>query len=325
MMIKHNSEPLIFNGKNKKSKYFEGWYFKQVSADLKNIISVIPGISYSGNDSHSFIQTIINRDIDGKQVLTTHYHRFPTTDFIYTDEPFSLEIGKNIFRKDGIELDLLDDEYTLQGVIEFSKFTSIERNILSPNAMGYFAHLPLMECYHDIISMDHRLDGSLLLNNKLIDFNGGKGYIEKDWGTSFPKEYIWLQSNHFKGSDASIMCSIANIPFIGTSFKGFICNLTVNGQEYRFASYNNSKVLEANYTDNTLDILLAKSNLKLKITAKIIDGGELKAPKNGIMDIVIKEGLCGVLDVKLTRSPGEVIFEGNGNPCAIEIVNSNTV
>ena len=36
MILKHKSEPLIFNGKNRKNKYFEGWYFKQVSADLTN-------------------------------------------------------------------------------------------------------------------------------------------------------------------------------------------------------------------------------------------------------------------------------------------------
>lgn len=99
MILKHNDEPLIFNGKKKKNKYFEGWYFKQVSAELNHIISGIPGISNSENDSHSFIQTIINRDVDGKSVLTTHYHRFSSNDFKYTDEPFRLEIGKNIFRR----------------------------------------------------------------------------------------------------------------------------------------------------------------------------------------------------------------------------------
>ncbi|MCK7537696.1 MAG: tocopherol cyclase family protein [Marinilabiliales bacterium] len=33
---------------------------------------------------------------------------------------------------------------------------------------------------------------------KMADFSGGRGYIEKDWGHSFPSAYVWMQSNHFQ-------------------------------------------------------------------------------------------------------------------------------
>ena len=41
--------------------------------------------------------------------------------------------------------------------------------------------------------MNHTVNGVLMINNEEIDINNGKGYIEKDWGTSFPKKYIWIQ------------------------------------------------------------------------------------------------------------------------------------
>ena len=40
-------KPEVFQGNLKRKKYFEGWYFKHVSKDLKNVWSFIPGISLS--------------------------------------------------------------------------------------------------------------------------------------------------------------------------------------------------------------------------------------------------------------------------------------
>ena len=52
----------IFQGNQKKRKYFEGWYFKMVAKDGASIISVIPGISLSvdGSEQHSFIHSFIH-------------------------------------------------------------------------------------------------------------------------------------------------------------------------------------------------------------------------------------------------------------------------
>jgi len=50
--------PDWFQGNGKKKNYFEGWYFKIVSKDGKHTWAFIPGISYGGNQNHSFIQVI---------------------------------------------------------------------------------------------------------------------------------------------------------------------------------------------------------------------------------------------------------------------------
>ena len=320
MALKHKKNPLTFQGENKNNKYFEGWYFKQVSSDLKNIISIIPGISKNDTDSHSFIQVIISRDLEGRMQLNTQYYRFFVNDFKYMYEPSCLIIGDNVFSDEGIKLNLSNDEYSIQGSIRFSQLTKIKRSIISPDAMGYFSYLPFMECYHDIISMNHRLEGVLTVNGEVFDLNKGRGYIEKDFGTSFPKEYIWLQSNHFGDTDASIMFSLAHIPFLGFSFKGFICNFTFNGREYRFATYNNSKAVKTFYSDNFIKLAVTKGKYFLVIKAEICrDSGGLKAPVNGAMDNIIKEGLTGSVDIRLLKD-SKVLFAGKGNPCAIEFI-----
>jgi len=108
--------------------------------------------------------------------------------------------------------------------------------------MGPFQWIPFMECRHEIISMSHSLRGSLTVNGKVLDFDGEKGYIEGDRGRSFPRDYLWLQCNRFS-QEASVMVSIAHIPFIGHSFQGCICVIQYKGQEYRLATYLGVKVV----------------------------------------------------------------------------------
>ncbi len=319
-MRKYIDEPLLFQGRKQKKNYFEGWYFKQVSKDLESSISVIPGITIGNQNSHAFVQTIINTQSISGPKHETHYYQFPIENFIYQDNPFVLKIGDNVFSEAGIELHLFDEPFSLHGKIAFTTFAKINTSIISPNIMGPFAYLPFMECYHGVISMVHSTSGSLVYNQKTIDFDNGKGYIEKDWGHSFPKEYIWLQSNHFAVSGTSIMCSVANIPFWHTSFQGFICNLTVKGEEYRFATYNRSRLVDMKTSEHQIDILIEKGALALKLQANIFGGGALKAPKNGNMSNVIKEGLDGILKVTLTKKSGEVLFDGEGSACGIELV-----
>lgn len=50
-----------------------------------------------------------------------------------------------------------------------------------------FSFIPFMECNHDIVSVNHDLRGRISVNRNVIEFDGGKGYIEKDWGVSFPE------------------------------------------------------------------------------------------------------------------------------------------
>lgn len=66
--------------------------------------------------------------------------------------------------------------------------------------------------------MKHSLQGELVWNDQPIDFDQGIGYIEKDWGSSFPATYVWAQCNQFETSDARFFFSAAEIPFLGGRF-----------------------------------------------------------------------------------------------------------
>ena len=87
-------------------------------------------------------------------------------------------------------------------------------------------------------------------NAESINFTGGRGYIEKDWGQSFPAGYVWFQSNHFDIAGTSLTASIAVIPWLGSAFRGFIVGLWHQDKLYRFATYTGAKTKTLTITDD---------------------------------------------------------------------------
>ncbi len=310
-----------FNGENfqgkRNSKYFEGWYYKLVSKDKKSVYSFIPGISYPDNNekAHSFIQ-IINGS-NGK----TNYVEYSADSFTPIDDSLSITIDSNKFSKHGIKLDINDENISANGVVYFNDMIQIVKSVFSPGAMGFFGYFPFMECFHEVISMNHLLSGNLEINNKEINFDGGKGYIEKDWGASFPKKYIWIQSNHFSDESVSLMCSIAEIPFLFCTFTGFICILNIRGMEYRFATYNNSKISNLIILEKEVCVSLKNSKYTLQITADKNSGGFLQAPLQGNMTRRITESINSNIDIKLRNKDGATIYKDTGDITGLEIVN----
>jgi len=282
-----------------------------------NSFAIIPGINLGEGDFHAFIQVI---SFDEEKVIT-EYFQFPVAAFSYEDEPFAIRIGENRFSKTKIQIELKSDTISISGCFDFGELKQIKRSLKEPNVMGIFGYLSFMECYHGIISMKHTCNGTLSINGGERSFLGGCGYIEKDWGRSFPKEYVWVQSNHFADEETGIMISVGRIPFLGTAFKGFICIANILGKEYRFATYNQAKILTEEVSDERVLYRMKRKGFVLEIEAEIIESGILVAPKDGHMLKAIKEGLSGRVRVKLMKTDESIIYEETGYCAGIEIVN----
>ena len=315
MYLKKITHPEYFQGNRKKNNYFEGWYYKLVTSDQKVSIAFIPGISINKKDPHTFIQVFISKD----DHLKTHYYRFKSDDFTYSYDQFQTQIATNLFTLNEVNVKLDHDAMSVTGTIYLDHHIGLNKTIFQPNIMGPFAYIPFMECNHGVISMQSTLKGKLTINGTEYDFTGGKAYIEKDWGKSFPKAYIWLQSNHFNNSETSFMFSYATIPFLGLSFKGLIVNLIYNHKEYRFATYNQTRILQKEIDKDHIDFILKKGRYKLHVYAKKEDDVDLKSPALGLMNQTIKEGLSGIIKLKL-YDKNTLIFEDEGLNSGIEIM-----
>jgi len=318
-MLHKLKNPILFQGNLHKKNYFEGWYYKMVSADGNCSVALIPGISLTKQHSHAFIQVFVT--YNGAD-LKTIYAEFDKNSFIASEFPFALNIQNNTFTENGVDISILHKDVNIQGKVNFSNNTKIETSLLFPSIMGYFSFFTFMECYHGIVSMNHQLDGSLTIDGTPVNFSGGKGYIEKDWGKSFPREYVWMQSNHFENSSTSFMFSEAVIPFKVFRFNGLIVNLIVNGIEYRFATYNGSRVIAKVIKSNSVRYEIVKGSLKLCLEAHNDKTISLASPKNGAMVQSIKEGLSGEIKLQLFAN-NKLIYADTGTHAGLEIMMKN--
>lgn len=308
-----------FKGKLTKKSYFEGWYFKMVSKDLNKTLSLIPGVSLNKTDPHAFIQVIYYNKTNKLNNIYTDYIRYDIDAFSYWKELMEVRIGDSIFSPTYVHLDIRSKDTVLTGEISYNEHQLIKTNLLSPSVMGIFSYVPRMECYHSIVSMNHHTDGVIQLNEETLDFHEAKGYIEKDYGTSFPINYIWAQSNSFKDTNTSIIFSIATVPFLGMKFKGLITVLRYKHKEYRFATYNFAKVKHMLIKENLVELALKRGKYKLKLEISIDETKDLSSPKAGVMSQTIKEGLSGKIMLSLYKRD-HLIYEDIGNPAGVEIM-----
>lgn len=311
--------PERFQGAKKTDRYFEGWYFKLVSRDERHTVALIPGVSVNREDPHAFIQVFLSRAEENGTSLSTRYLRFAMDRFQFTPNRFAITIGPCAFSQESVVLDLSDPSVALRGIVSFSDMVPIRKTVSMPNIMGFFGYFTFMECYHGVISMTHGLHGNLVLDGETIDFEGGKGYIEKDWGRSFPRAYVWMQSNHFADPGTSLMFSYADIPFLGMYFKGLIANLLFAGKEYRFATYNGARVLHEDVRDGAVSYRLKKGRYVLEVEASSDRQIGLASPRNGRMVEQIKEGLSGIIRIRLFDKK-RLIVEDVGRHAGIEIM-----
>lgn len=344
--------PPSFQGNLQKKNYFEGWYLKHVTQVTEKdssatTLALIPGISLS-KSSHLFVQL----NLATKEGISfSHYFTLPMEDFHFDTEKFQVQIGKNKFSLEGVEVDLEDENIHVQGKIEYSQITNYPVSIFHPGIMGPFRYVPFMECYHGLVSANHELKGNMSLHfkkkseslpglhttisntiasrNQLnFDFQGGKGYIEKDWGKSFPSSWIWTQANSFfskgKPAELSFMISIAKIPWLGSSFVGFLGFVYWEGKHYPFATYNFSKILKCKVFSEHLEILVSSGKFLFEFVIYRDDGSELTAPRNGNMDRVIKESVQSHVELKIfaKKNPSAVLVEAKSVGAGLEVSGS---
>ena len=309
-------KPEVFQGSLSGRRYFEGWYFKNVSVNRDMVYSFIPGIALNRKIPHTFIQVI--NGLTGK----THYIEYPLSAFSFSRKEFRVQVGASVFTRDGIQLDIDSDGLKIAGQLVYSGNVKYPSSLFSPGIMGWYSFVPFMECKHAVVSVTHRIDGGLVINGDFLDFSGGKGYIEKDWGKSFPESWIWLQSNHFLHSDASMMISIAKIPWLGSFFTGFLGFLYYNETFYPFSTYLNSEISMLQRDDKRLCIEICGKDFTLQVSAAIRQSGLLRAPKSGEMNRHIKESIDSELEVNLISNKGTTIYKDHAVRAGLEVIDS---
>jgi hypothetical protein len=313
-------EPAIYQGGSRSRRYFEGWYFKLVDATSEHSVSLIPGVSFSadGATRQAFVQLV-------RAGGRSRYFAFPAEAFAFSKDRFSVAVGPSSFSVSGLELDLRDEEGGVSGSVGFGPWSPWPVRPFSPGAMGWYRFVPGMECYHGVLSMDHALSGTLVVDGEPLSFEGGRGYIEKDWGRSFPSSWIWTQSNHFGRQGVSVSASIARIPWMTGTFTGSIAGLLLDGELHRFATYTGAKLACLETRPGEADIVLRDAHSELELHVHGGATAPLKAPSLGSMEARADEALGAKVQVTLRTLAGgraSTVFDAEGLNAGVEIMNT---
>jgi hypothetical protein len=317
--LRSTLRPAAYHGHGKKPPFFEGWYYKLVDPTGAFRYAVIPGIFLSDDPDrhHAFVQVL-----DGATGHAT-YHRYPPAEFWAAGGELDLRIGPNRFTAQQLCLEIEAPDREVRGQLHFEGLTPWPVTLASPGIMGWYAWVPFMETYHGVVSLDHRIDGALQVDGRTVDLAGGRGYIEKDWGRSFPAAWIWFQTNHFVGPGTSLTASVAIIPWLRGAFPGFIVGLWHEGALYRFATYTGAQIETLDVADRSVTWVIRDRHHRLEMRAIRAEGGLIQAPTTLDMGRRIAETLSARVETALYTLEGgrpRRLFHGTGHHAGLEAV-----
>jgi len=281
-----------------KKNAFEGWFCKIEDSLNQWMFSVIWGYSTNETNAHAFIQ--FQNSLDH----STKYLSYSMEEFAWDKEKQQLRIGKNTLSKDGVHLDFVMETGPVLADYSFTELTPIQKRFLRPNIMGVLTYVP-NECNHSIISMKHRVSGFFQYGEKVFETTNAVGYMEKDWGTSFPRDYVWLQVNDWDKS--AVVFSYATVPVLGKFAKGFFLVLHHEGQEYRFSSIEGSRLIHFDVSNNSFEAKIQKGKVCVAIKGIQTNPVSLASPQKGAMSNQIKESLDGVFELNLMMNDKETV------------------
>jgi len=309
--------PEAYHGRGRGAPFFEAWYLRLCTSDGRRSWSVIPGL-FRGRDpgcSHAFVYVI-----DDESYETTR-HRFPTSAFEASETGFDVRVGPNRFGAAGLELAIDDEQRRLRGRVEFGALAPWPVRAWSPGVMGPFSWVPTMECYHGIVSLDHTLRGRLDTGTGSACFDGGRGYIEKDWGRSFPSTWVWIQANTFERPGVCLSASIARVPWRGRSFPGFLVGLYHDGRLEPFTTHGGAELVALADDGRTLALAIRRGDRYLEVSATRGRTASIPTPTPSGMDGRVEESLDAHVHVRLTRGRArpQVLFEGTTARGGLEV------
>ena len=218
-----------FYGAGKRGPYFEGWQFRH-QAPGGETLSLFPvlRIDRAGNTSAA----IRVESRDGVWNVNC-----PGESLQASEGLFQSWVQGSLFNRKGLWLDLRTGGITLCGELRYGPFTPLKYDLMGPLGM-----LPVFPVRRGIISMGHRLEGTLLLNGRRLDFTGGTGFIETIRGTARPAPTLWSQSIWREERSNSVLVSVEQLPTLTGPRVNCLCAVLYGGHEYRLASFRGGVV-----------------------------------------------------------------------------------
>ncbi|GEM_PF-3455315 len=273
-----------------RSEAFEGYYYK-ISDRQGQITVFIVGICKRQGEAFSFLQ------VAHHESATPQLYKYPLSALLASQTDVSFQLGNNQFSVDGIYISEKDCSVNLT----FHTVSSWKRTMINPSIMGPLAYVPGVECKHDIIASHLYATGDCRMGGKKIHFHRADGYIDKNWGTSFPSSYYWGHAHAFTSSNLSVQFAKGKPkwgliqPAVNVGF------MRLNNNIITFSSHNGGKIYLQNASDKQTLIVLENRKWKIELIIHDASTTPLYAPHKGSLNQSILESIGGYSELTIFR------------------------
>jgi len=279
-----------FHGLKGKKNSYEGWYFKHQGK--KHSLALIPSVCTDELGKPSAQLQVVTEAKSWTIPISM-------CEFNSEEDQLSVRMDNSYFTERGCTFNIHEEDLEITGRIEYSDLLYPDKDIMGP-----FRFMPKMETRHGIISLYHTLSGTIKLNQETWSFDQGIGYIEMDWGTTFPKQYVWSHAAWKDKYENCIVAAAAKVPVLNFNFNGFIGCLVYHGKQVVLASYFGAKVKEM--TANKIVVEQKQMRLEIELIAQ--HPVNLMAPEQGKMTRKVKEHLRTSVNYRFFHN-GDCIFD----------------
>lgn len=311
--------PEMFRGRGHRVAAVDVWYYKIVEPGGRFARVVIPGVRTDVDPSNQYC---FIRLLDGR-TGSTSMHRYPYEQFWSSRDGFDVVCGNSHFSLDSLHLDIEETGLRVTGDLQFTRTPGWPVRPWAPGAMGPFAFLPFLEEYHAVINMDPRMMGVLSWDGEDIVYTGGRAYMEHDWGGSFPRAWIWTQSNHFDEDHVCLTACISDLVVGGRVVRGFIVGLLRAGVLYRWATWNASRLVRLEKDGRHAEFTVMNDTHVLEVWSGSTTGmRQVFTSRTGDVGEMMIEELQAIVQVRLLErhAGGDILlFEGCGRNGGLEI------
>ena len=222
---------LIWDRRSRRD-WYEWWYYKVVLPGTPEAFYFCYGVVNPWDVGQTRGASRAYIDMGSFAAGETFERTFPVGEFAAASDRTFVQVGENTATDRGLKGRFLTPDGE-----EISWDLSLEKD-WGVNVLGWaMSRGWASNIFWYPAQAGASMSGRITYRGKTFTLARAPAYQDRNWGTSFPKWWTWLVSNHFKGAPGTILAAGGGQPriFPGTDrFQGVAIGLRHEGREYLF-------------------------------------------------------------------------------------------
>lgn len=298
--------------------FYEGWYHNVVIPDRDEAFFFIYGVTNPRPDSSFPSEAFV---YCGRQsTLETVYQAYPVEQYRSAQDHRDVQIGERA-RATALRIagDIDDGELSCSWDIDLAG------GVAWTETMGGMTAMEGLETNWTVGTIHSEATGSITFGQETIAVEGALGYADHNWGTFFPREWIWLQTSTFDEGRAAIAASGGTVPMGDLEIEAMMIGLLLDEEMITFRTQDLDRITwEAERGTWSIEGERSRERISIQGTCESDRMFHLLAPTPDGMQPRAWETLLGTLEViyerrDTTDDAWQSVYQATASQAALEI------